>query len=55
MFNGDVIESLIAIFVFTAVIVWFGVVLGRREDRAAGSPRSARTADDINSDTRKTA
>ena len=55
MFNADIIESLVVIFVSTVAIVCSGVVLGWREDRAAGSQRGIRTIGDIDSDTRKTA
>jgi hypothetical protein len=37
MFQPEIIESLLMIAVISAVIVWYGVVAGRNEDREAKS------------------
>lgn len=38
MFAWEIIESFLFIAVITAAIVWYGVAIGRKEDRDAGSP-----------------
>ena len=51
MFNWDIVESFVLIALITAAIVSYAVVLGRREDREAGSPaevlKGARTMDEV--------
>jgi hypothetical protein len=40
-FTKDILESLILIGVITAAIVWYGIVLARREERAQADSKKA--------------
>ena len=57
MFTWEIIESFVFIALLAAAIVSYGLVLGRREDRDAGSPadisKGTRTIGEIDSDMRK--